>query len=93
MTDKEIEVARTKAVERVIRTVARNQGLHFRKSRTRNERAVDYGTYGLVDENNVLVEGDTNTGYGLSLDVVAAKVGLSVEYLDGSPHLIARVGR
>ncbi|SOJ53575.1 hypothetical protein MSIMFB_01076 [Mycobacterium simulans] len=69
-------------VEHVVRTAAHRQGLRLTKSKTQNDRASDYGTYGLVDKNNVLVEGDPNTGYGLPLDVVAAKVGIEVVYSD-----------
>jgi hypothetical protein len=41
------------------------------KSRRRDPRALDYGTFMLVDStNNTIAAGDHNTGYGLSLDEI-----------------------
>ena len=57
--------------ENRLRRMAERQGLALHKSRRRDERALDFGTYGLYDANrNVLEVGDPNTGYGLSLDDV-----------------------
>ena len=41
------------------------------KSRRRDPRAYDYGTYMLVDhQTNTLVAGSSQSGYGLSLDEI-----------------------
>lgn len=60
-----------KVREQRLRRMAKRQGLVLRRSRTRVERAADYGTYGLSD-GSVVVAGDLNTGFGLSLDEVEA---------------------
>lgn len=62
-------------VEHIVRTSAQQRGLKLIKSKA-------HGTYGLVDENNVLVAGDSNTAYGLSLSEAAAVVGKTV-VIDG----------
>lgn len=50
---------------------ATRMGLALRKSPCRVREACEYGTYGLSDPyTNVLVAGDVNSGYGLSLDDV-----------------------
>jgi len=60
-----------KTRETRLRRMAERQGLRLTKSRRRDERALDYGTYGLVDAwTNSLEVGDPNTGYGLSIDEV-----------------------
>lgn len=47
-----------KAIESRMRRIARNQGLLLRKSRCRNERAIEFGTYMLVDAtSNFVVAG------------------------------------
>jgi hypothetical protein len=86
----------TKAIEGVIRRIARQQGLAVAKSRTRNPAAPDYGTYGLFRQtepgdnwrSREHVAGDPNTGYGLNLVEVAAQVGVKVVYgPDGNPRI------
>jgi hypothetical protein len=58
-----------KVRENRLRRVAERQGLRLVKSRRRDPRAIDYGTFGLVDPaTNTLVAGSASTGYGLSLD-------------------------
>jgi hypothetical protein len=67
-----------KSHENHVRRAAARQGLVLAKSRTRNPRAYDYGTYGLVCvtapgghwRSRWLVAGDQNTDYGLTLDEV-----------------------
>jgi hypothetical protein len=67
MTDQQYKV-----YENRLRRTAARQGLRLEKSRSRDPRAIGHGTYHLADANNVVVEGDPNTGYGLDLDTVAA---------------------
>ncbi len=59
-----------KVRENRLRRAAARQRLVLKKSRRRDPRAPDYGTYMLVDQNNALVTGDQNYGYGLSLDEI-----------------------
>jgi len=62
-----------KVYENRLRRMARRQGLSLAKSRRRDTRAVDWGTYGLLDANSGTVAcGDTSTGYGMSLDEIEA---------------------
>ena len=62
-----------KVRENKLRRMAERQGLRLEKSRRRDPRAYDYGTYQLVDANtNWLVASNHNTGYGLDLDEVEA---------------------
>jgi len=55
-----------------LRRAARTQNLILRKSRTRDPWKPGWGTYQLVDFNNLLIAGDSQAcnGYGLSLDDV-----------------------
>lgn len=60
-----------KVRENRLRRMAERRGLRLEKSRRRDTRALDYGTYGLVDPAaGQLIAGSTSTGYGLSLDEV-----------------------
>ena len=61
--------------------MAERQGLRLEKSRRRDPRALDYGTYQLIQgpapdgenwRSRALVAGDRSTGYGLTLDAVEA---------------------
>lgn len=65
-----------KVRENRLRRMAERQGLALKKSRRRDERALDFGTYMLVDpyRNSVIVAGDRNRGYGLSLDEIEAEL-------------------
>ena len=57
--------------ENKVRRAAERQGLLLRKSRRRDPRATDYGTYMLVDQQtNAIVAYGLQSGYGLSLDEV-----------------------
>jgi hypothetical protein len=67
-----------KVLENRLHRAARRQGLRLEKSRRRDPRALDYGTYCLVDgpsrsaggtnwRSRTVVAGDPNTGYGLGL--------------------------
>lgn len=57
-----------KVRENRLRAMARRQRLQLQKSRRRDPNAWDYGTYQLVNDNNWLVAGDHNNGFGWSLD-------------------------
>ena len=73
MTDAEYKV-----YENLIRRMAKRQGLQLEKSRRRDPRAYHYGTYQLVQvtapgghwRSRILVAGDHQTGYGMSLDEI-----------------------
>jgi|tagenome__1003787_1003787.scaffolds.fasta_scaffold18399787_1 hypothetical protein len=59
------------------RRAAERQGLRLERSRRRDPRAYDYGTYQLVDPNtNTLAAWGLESGYGLGLADIA-------EYLQG----------
>ncbi len=60
-----------KVRENRMRRMADRQGLHLAKSRRRDPRAVDYGTYMLVDAHtNSVVSSGLQGGYGMTLDEV-----------------------
>ena len=62
--------AAEKIRENRVRRMASRQGLALLKSRRRDTRAWDFGTYMLVDVNsNAVVAGGQN-GYGLSLEQI-----------------------
>lgn len=55
--------------ENRIRRAAQRQGLALMKSRRRDERAYDYGTYMLIDaQTNAVVAYRMQSGYGMNLD-------------------------
>jgi len=57
--------------ENRLRRAAQRQGLTLAKSRRRDPRATDYGTYMLTDTStNTVVAHGGQSGYGLSLDEV-----------------------
>ncbi len=57
-----------KVTENRIRRAAQRQGLMLQKSRRRDPRAYDYGTYRLIDgRHNALVAGDQVSSYGMTL--------------------------
>ncbi|MBV9311043.1 MAG: hypothetical protein JOZ73_09425 [Solirubrobacterales bacterium] len=59
--------------EQRLHGMALQQGLRLRKSVLGDERARHFGTYGLYDrKRDVMVVGNPETGYGLSLDDVEA---------------------
>jgi hypothetical protein len=63
--------AMDKVRENRLRRVAERRGLRLEKSRRRDPRAIDWGTYQLVDlYTNILVAGNTNSGYGMTLDEI-----------------------
>lgn len=73
ITDEHDPTPPEKVVENRLRRMATRQGLVLSKSRRRDVRAYDYGTYALIDpDTNSLVAGDQNSGYGLSLSDVEA---------------------
>ena len=60
-----------KTRENRLRDTAKRQGLRLEKSRRRDPRALDYGTFQLVDvQADTVVAHTTSFGYGLSLDDV-----------------------
>jgi hypothetical protein len=64
-----------KVRENRLRRAARRQGLVLEKSRARDPRAVDFGTYQLRDgSGRVVAKGRTRTAYGLSLDQIEAQL-------------------
>ena len=76
-TPEQIEAMTTteyKSLEARLRRAAERQGLLLEKSRARDARAVDFGTYRLVDERNGAVamrDWEMPRGFGLTLDDVA----------------------
>jgi hypothetical protein len=63
----------TKIYENRLRRMAHRQGLSLAKSRRRDIRAKDWGTYRLLDTNSgSMVCGDTSNGFGMSLDEIEA---------------------
>ncbi|CCH77137.1 conserved hypothetical protein [Nostocoides japonicum T1-X7] len=61
--------------ENRLRRMADRQGLRLVKSRRRDPRALDYGTYMLTDPcTNTVVAWGLQSGYGLSLDEVEARL-------------------
>lgn len=62
-----------KSVENRLRAAAARQGLRLDKSRSRDPRALDYGTYQLIDPatNSRAVTYGLLSGYGLNLSDVA----------------------
>lgn len=70
MTDQEYKV-----LENRLRRAAERQGLRLEKSRSRDPRATDYGTYQLVDPStNTLVAYGLQGGYGMALDEIAREL-------------------
>jgi hypothetical protein len=64
-----------KSLETRLRRVAQRRALRLDKSRSRDPRATDYGTYQLVDmRTNALVSSGLDRGYGLSLADVAERL-------------------
>jgi hypothetical protein len=55
--------------ENRLRRAAQRQGLALTKSRRRDPRAHDYGTYMLLDTStNAVVASGSQSGYGMNLD-------------------------
>lgn len=68
MTDRQFTTYEAK-----VRRAAHRMGFVLNKSRRRDPRALDYGTYQLVDaRTNRLEVGDHNNGYGVALNEVHA---------------------
>jgi hypothetical protein len=61
-----------------LRRVAARQGLQLQKSRARDPRAISFGTYQLADPVTGTLHCYGNaSGYGLSLDEIADRLGVS----------------
>jgi hypothetical protein len=57
--------------ENRLRRMAERQGLQLQKSRRRDPRATEFGTYQLVDRyNDTLAAGGGRNGYGMTLDEI-----------------------
>jgi hypothetical protein len=64
-------VTEEKVRENKLRRMASRQGLVLARSRRRDVRALDYGTYQLVDAaTNVVVASGPRSDYGLTLDQI-----------------------
>jgi len=64
-----------KVRENRLRRVAERQGLQLVKSRRRDPRAYDYGTYQLVDpRNNTIVAYKLQSGFGMTLDDIESEL-------------------
>ncbi len=64
-------ISADKIRENRLRRMAERQGLAVQKSRRRDPRAYDFGTYMLVDPvANAVVASGLHSGYGMSLDDV-----------------------
>lgn len=61
-----------KVRENRLRRAAKRQGLMLVKSRRRDRRASDYGTYGLIDPNRNAWVAWRGGGFGMDLDQVEA---------------------
>lgn len=73
-----------KVRENRLRRMAERQGLRLEKSRRRDPRATDFGTYHLVTAaDNTLAAWGLSSGYGLSLDDVERAL---TEGLEAAPH-------
>jgi hypothetical protein len=59
-----------KVRENRLRRMAARQGLTLEKSRRRDDWAVDFGKYRLVDDRNIVVVGASQHAFELSLDEV-----------------------
>jgi len=69
-----------KSIDQRLRRAARRQGLRLEKSKLRDPRARDYGTYQLVNsKTGKLAHGNRKGGYGLSLAAVAEILGVPPE--------------
>lgn len=64
-----------KVRENRLRRAARRQGLVLEKSRSRDPKALDFGTYHLRDGSGRVVAKDkTRAAYGLSLDQIEERL-------------------
>lgn len=59
-----------KVRENKLRRMAERQGLRLVKSRRRDPRAIGYGGFMIVDQNNVVVAGEVDSARALDLDTV-----------------------
>jgi hypothetical protein len=71
-------MATRRAIEVRLRRAAARRGLRIEKSKLRDPGAIGYGTWRIVDaRTEKLVAGDRRTGYGLTLQQVAERLGYS----------------
>lgn len=64
-----------KTRETRLRRAARRQGLALQKSRMRDPRGIDYGTYQLVDETGrIVAKASGRAAYGLTLDQIEQRL-------------------
>jgi hypothetical protein len=66
------QTSAAKVKENRLRRMAARQGLRLEKSRRRDPRALDYGTFQLVwiDTNAIAASGGNREGYGMHLDEI-----------------------
>ena len=75
--DTDTDTATDKVLENRCRRVADRRGLALVKSRRRDRQAIDYGRFHLVDVwTNTIVAGELNSPRALTLEEVAAYLGL-----------------
>jgi hypothetical protein len=68
-----MDINQNKVRENRIRRAAQRQGLTLTKSRRRDARATDFGTFMLIDEQtNAVVASGSQYSYGMDLDAVEA---------------------
>jgi hypothetical protein len=68
-----------RSIENRLRRAARRRGLRLEKSKLRDPGAIGFGTYQLVTaDTGKLVAGDRRSGYGLTLEQVAGRLGMIV---------------
>lgn len=65
MTEEQLKIR-----ENRLRRAAARQGLRLLKTRRRDPLALDFGTYGLADDDGIWVHADPVRGYGLTLDQI-----------------------
>ncbi|MET8234838.1 hypothetical protein ABZS77_29600 [Micromonospora sp. NPDC005298] len=64
-----------KVRENRLRRAAQRQGLLLEKSRARDPRALDFGTYHLRDgTGKIIAKGSTRAAFGLNLDQIEARL-------------------
>jgi hypothetical protein len=65
-----------KVRENRLRRMAERQGLRLMKTRRRDPRAYDFGTYMLIDArtDGIVAAGSHETGYGLTLDEIERRL-------------------
>lgn len=80
-----LDMGEEKVRENLARRRAQRQGLRLERSRSRDPRATDYGTYQLVDvRTNVIESYGLQSGYGLTLEEVEQQLDGGTPMRNGS---------